>query len=270
MARVGRVGDGNGPREWLESLPPITRAWLLASVLTTCLVSFGILPPYRVIWSWDLVWHKFELWRLITPFAFFGGFSFPFLINVYLLVQYSRNYEVAPYNTGAGGTTADYAWMLILGMGILLILSTLMGQPVPSQGLTYMVLYVWSRRNPTMQVSLYGFQLAAVYLPWALLLLNMLIGNPLTVPLMGVFAGHAYYFAVDPLPDKYGSTLVTTPKFVMDLFADGPVGPMAAGPGFRAHAPPGRRDQPATAPRGNLFNRGGGHNWGTGRTLGTE
>lgn len=164
-----QVGDGNGPREWLESLPPITRAWFLASLLTTCLVSFGMLSAFRVVWVWPMVWEKFELWRLVTPFVYFGGFSFAFVINMYLLVQYSRNYEVSPYNTGGGGSTADYAWMLILGMGLLLVLSTVMGVVVPSQGLTYMVLYVWSRRNPSTQVSLYGFQLPAVYLPWALL-----------------------------------------------------------------------------------------------------
>ena len=31
--RVGRVGDGGGPREWLESLPPITRAWHPSGVI---------------------------------------------------------------------------------------------------------------------------------------------------------------------------------------------------------------------------------------------
>ena len=35
---------------------------------------------------WFRFWFR-RRWRFVTPFAFFGGFSFPFLINMYLLVQ---------------------------------------------------------------------------------------------------------------------------------------------------------------------------------------
>ena len=209
-----------------------------------------------------MLWQKFELWRMVTPFTFFGGFSFPFLINLYLLVQYSRNYEVSPYNTGGGGDTADYVWMLCLGCGIMCFLCTMLVIAMPAQGLTFMVLYVWSRRNPTQQVSLYGFPIQSLYLPWALLAFNMLIGNPLTVPLMGVATGHAYYFAIEVVPDNYGYDVVTTPKFLVDACGGGAAAP--TGPGFRAAAPPGAR-QPAAAaaPRG-------GHNWGGGRVLGAD
>lgn len=275
---IGRVGDGGGPREWLESLPPVTRAWFLASLLTTCLISFGILPAQRVVWYWPLVWNKFELWRLVTPFAFLGGFSFPFLINIYLLVQYSKNYEVSPYDTGAGGSTADYAWMLAIGMALLLVMSTFMGIPTPSQGLTYMVLYVWSRRNSTAQVSVYGIRMAAVYLPFALLALNMVIGNSLVMPIMGIVTGHTYYFCVDPFPAQYGTELVKTPALVADLFsgAGRPSAPASnTSRGFTATAPPGRpaaqgRYAGGGAPAAGAAYQRRGYNWGSGRTLGTE
>ena len=194
VPRVGRVGDASGgPREWLEGLPPVTRAWFAASMSATCLCSFGLMNPMRLLWSWPLLSQKFEVWRLVTPYTFFGGFSFAFLINMYLLVQYSKNYEVSPYNTGGGGDTADYVWMLCLGSALMCGLCTLLSIVMPAQGLTFMVLYVWSRRNPATQVSLYGFPVQALYLPWALLAFNMLIGNPLTVPLMGVACGHAFH-----------------------------------------------------------------------------
>ena len=39
---LGRVGQGpaNPVKDWLESLPPVTRVWFVASG-TTCLISFG-------------------------------------------------------------------------------------------------------------------------------------------------------------------------------------------------------------------------------------
>ena len=275
--RVGRVGDGNGPREWLEALPPITRAWLLGSLVSTTLLSFGMLDGARLIWVWPLVAKKFEIWRLVTPFLFWGGFSFPFVINMFVLVQYSRNYEIAPYDTGGGGSTADYAWMLILGGALLLVMATFLQVMAPSQGLTYLVMYVWSRRNPTTPVSLYGFQLQAVYLPWALLAFNLVIGNDLTAPLMGVASGHCFYFCVDAFPLNYGYDIITTPRFIIDLFSGG--GPPRPGRGYTATAPPARRgdqqqQQPPRGGGGGLFQRrpggGGGHNWGTGRQLGAE
>ena len=259
---VGRVGDSAGPREWLESLPPVTRAWFVASMTATTLCSFGLMSPSRLLWSWPMVYHKFEIWRVATPFIFFGGFSFPFLINMYLLVQYSKNYEVSPYNTGGGGSTADYVWMLALAATVMCGACTWMGVAMPAQGLTYTVLYAWSRRNPTTQVSLYGFPVQAVYLPWALCGFNMLIGNSLTMPLMGIAVGHLYYFAIDVVPATYGADVVTTPAFLINMCGGGGGMAAPAGPGFRGVAPPGRAAPAApAAPRG-------GHNWGGGRQLG--
>lgn len=259
------IGD-SGPKEWLEALPPITRAWFLASILTTCVTSFGFMQPHRVVWFWPMLYHKFEVWRLVTPFVFFGTFSFVFLINMYILVQYSQNYEASPYNTGGGGGPADYCWMLILGMAMLLAMSTFLNISAPASGLTFMVMYVWSRRNLDTQVNVYGLSMKAVYLPWALLALNMIIGNSITVPLMGVAAGHTYYFCVDPLPLHVGRDVVRTPSFLVDLFAG--YGNAPAPQGYRAEAPPARRQ--AAQPRAGGAVHRAGHNWGTGRVLGNQ
>ena len=259
---LGRVGQGpaNPVKDWLESLPPVTRVWFVASFGTTCLISFGLVDPYRLLWSWPAVRHRFEVWRLITPYFFFGGFSFPFLINLYLLQQYSKGYEISPYNTGGGGDTADYIWMMFLGALMLCGVSEFMGQVAPAQAMLYLVLYVWSRRNPTQQVSLYGFPVQAVMLPWALCAFNMVIGNSLLLPLMGIGVGHLYYFAIEVLPDAYGVDVVKTPRALIDACGGGGGGAPAVAPGVRGAAPPGRRAAPAP-PRG-------GHNWGGGRVLG--
>ena len=258
---VARPGGTSSPKDWLEALPPVTRVWFVAAFGTTCLSYFGLVDPYRLLWSWPAVRHRFEVWRFVTPYVFFGGFSFPFLINMYLLVQYSKGYELSPYDTGGGGDTSDYIWMLFLGALIMCGACEVMGVIAPAQGLTFMVLYVWSRRNPTQQVSLYGVPVQAVHLPWALCAFQLVIGNPITLPLMGIAVGHLYYFAIEVLPDAYGVDVIKTPRALVDACGGG--GGAAAAPsgaGFRGHAPPGTRPAPA-APRG-------GHNWGGGRALG--
>ena len=60
------------PEDWFRSLPPITRTYLLLALGTTAGVSFGIIRNVMtLLLSMDLVWYKFEVWRLLTCFCFF-------------------------------------------------------------------------------------------------------------------------------------------------------------------------------------------------------
>lgn len=74
---------------------------------------------------------------------------------MFLLYQYSKQYEGGVvFNTGGGGGTADYAYMLLLGALVILISGSLFGLGVFfGKTLIFYVLYVWSKRNPTAQVS---------------------------------------------------------------------------------------------------------------------
>ena len=188
---LGRVGQGpaNPVKDWLESLPPVTRVWFVASFGTTCLISFGLVDPYRLLWSWPAVRHRFEVWRLITPYFFFGGFSFPFLINLYLLQQYSKGYEISPYNTGGGGDTADYIWMMFLGALMLCGVSEFMGQVAPAQARddAWATWFCTCGRGGTRPskcrcTAAMPLPVQAVMLPWALCAFNMVIGNSLLLP----------------------------------------------------------------------------------------
>jgi len=67
-----------------------------------------------------------------------------------------------------------------------------------------MILYVWTRNNPDEQTSVFGFKVQAFYLPWCLLLFNLLIGNDVFNPFLGVVAGHIYYFLHFIAPQTYG------------------------------------------------------------------
>eukprot|EP00618_Florenciella_parvula_P019107 CAMPEP_0119538048 /NCGR_PEP_ID=MMETSP1344-20130328/50575_1 /TAXON_ID=236787 /ORGANISM="Florenciella parvula, Strain CCMP2471" /LENGTH=228 /DNA_ID=CAMNT_0007580789 /DNA_START=18 /DNA_END=701 /DNA_ORIENTATION=+ len=219
---VGRVGAGGGPEEWFYGLPPITRTMFVAILGTTCLCSFGMISPMSLTLDFGRLSSKFEVWRLATNFVFFGTFSFPFLIQMYIFVQYSQRYEVAPFNTGAGGTSADYAWMLCIGAALLTVMGFFASQPFLGQALSFMVLYVWSRKNPDAMTSIFGFQMQAFYLPWALIALNVLIGNPIFMSILGVVAGHIYYFLHYIAPESMGIDPIKTPLFLIEWFGGRP------------------------------------------------
>jgi len=225
---------------------------LVAVLVMTCGSSFGMINPASLSLNWTQIVHRFEIWRLFSAFFFYGTFGLPFLINLYLLVQYSSRYEESPYNTGAGGTSADYAWMLMIGGAILCALGYCFQLVFMGEAFSFMILYVWTRKNPDEQTSLFGFKVQAFYLPFALIAFRLLIGNPIFLDILGIGAGHLYYFLHYVFPSSYGQTVVKTPAFLREAFG-----------GAVAQPPIGRAGAPAPRPQA-------GHNWGGGRVLGAD
>jgi Derlin-2/3 len=250
--QVNRVGGGDSPQDWFYSLPPVTRSLFVGVLALTCGSSFGIINPANLALLWEPIIYKFEIWRLGSDFIYYGGFSFNFLIQLYLLVQYSSRYEVSPFNTGAGGTSADFAWMLCIGVALLSLLGFIFQLVFMGQSLSFMILYVWTRKNPDEQTSIFGFKVQAFYLPWALLAFNLLIGNPIFKLVLGIVAGHIYYFLHYVAPNVYGMTIIKTPAFMVESFGGIPQ-PLQAG---RAA---GGQPRPQA-----------GHNWGGGNVLGAN
>jgi Derlin-2/3 len=93
--------------------------------------------------------------------------------------------------------------------------------------LTFMVVYVWARRNQFVRLSLFGlFTFTAPYLPWVLVGLDMLLGASPVKDLLGIFAGHIYYFFEDVYPRmNNGFKLLATPSLLVSLFGETPSPP---------------------------------------------
>lgn len=267
------MDDLNGPEQWFRSLPVVTRYWFAAALMCTCCGNFGVVSIMKLAFFWEPLKSNFEVWRLVTPFCYVGKFDLSTLFGLYMLQQYSRQYESGgPYNTGAGGGTADYVFCLMFGCSCILLSYPLLSgfiPPIFCRNLTFFVLYVWSKRYPEVQVNIWGVPLKALWLPFALLALTLLMGNPYFDVLHGIAVGHAYYFLVDVVPLVYGKDVLHTPQFLIDYFGVGEYVPpvpnaRTTGQGNNTWAAPGRVNPPANP-------TSTGHNWGgAGRTLGTS
>eukprot|EP00555_Chaetoceros_dichaeta_P002527 CAMPEP_0198249014 /NCGR_PEP_ID=MMETSP1447-20131203/647_1 /TAXON_ID=420782 /ORGANISM="Chaetoceros dichaeta, Strain CCMP1751" /LENGTH=266 /DNA_ID=CAMNT_0043933539 /DNA_START=79 /DNA_END=875 /DNA_ORIENTATION=+ len=225
-ARIRNLGDGDEPGatpSWIDSLPIITKHWFGATLVITLLANFNVIPVHYVMWSFPLIKDQFQLWRFLTPFLFVGDFSFPTAITLMLLYQYSSQYEKSSvYNTGAGGGTADYVTMLLFGMATTLLSNCVMAMtPFYSKNMVYYVLYVWSKRNPTAQASIWGLPVGAAMLPFAVLGINVIMGNPWLEIAHGCAMGHLYYFLVDIVPQVYGKDYLHTPDYLINFFGTG-------------------------------------------------
>lgn len=173
------INDAPGITDWFYSLPPITRYWFGGAALITVAGNFNVLPPYQFVYDFASVKNSFQVWRFLTSFLYAGQFSFSTLMGVYMLYQFSKQYETGgPYNTGGGGGTADYAFCLLFGMvGCLAMYHVLVGlvplAPIFTRNLTFYVLYVWGRKNPTTEANVWaGIRVKGMYLPFAYLVLN--------------------------------------------------------------------------------------------------
>lgn len=237
--------------------------------------NFGIMPPYYYVFKWANIWSRFEVWRVATCFCYAGGFDFSTLIALYTLVSFSKQYENGgPFNTGAGGGTADYAFGLLFGMVVMLCTYPLLASYIPPlfcRNLIYYVLYVWSRRHPTSQANIWGIPMKAMYLPFAYLALTIFMGNGYFDMLHGLAVGHLFYFLVDVVPQVYGKDFLQTPLFLIDYFGVGHYTPDRPTPEARNN--PWNANRPGVGAAGAASGAAahGGHNWGSGgRVLGRD
>ncbi|MCL7031840.1 hypothetical protein MKW94_023104 [Papaver nudicaule] len=215
----------SSPGEYYNSLPPITKAYGTICLAATTAYQLGLLNPALIALVFPEIW-RFQVWRLVTNFFFLGKFSINFGIRLLMIARYGVQLEKGPYER----RTADFLWMMIFGSLSLLVLSII--PPFRSYflgvSLVFMLLYVWSREFPTAQISLYGLvTLKAFYLPWAMLCMDVIFGSPLMPDLLGIIAGHLYYFLTVLHPLASGRQLLKTPNWVHKIVARWRIGDQA-------------------------------------------
>ncbi|XP_068767834.1 derlin-3 isoform X2 [Struthio camelus] len=92
-------------------MPAVTRAYTTACVLTTAAVQLEFITPFQLYFNPDLIFRKFQIWRLITNFLFFGPLGFSFFFNMIFLYRYCRMLEEGSFR----GRTADFVFMFLFG-----------------------------------------------------------------------------------------------------------------------------------------------------------
>jgi Derlin-2/3 len=96
---------------------------------------------------------------------------------------------------------ADFILFFVFGSSIFLLAALFLGLEFLSPCLSAMMLYLWARRNPTVHINfLEVFQFRAPFLPWFLLLFVVMFGFNPKYDIIGVAAGHIYYYLEDVVP----------------------------------------------------------------------
>eukprot|EP00618_Florenciella_parvula_P014054 CAMPEP_0119480812 /NCGR_PEP_ID=MMETSP1344-20130328/9451_1 /TAXON_ID=236787 /ORGANISM="Florenciella parvula, Strain CCMP2471" /LENGTH=236 /DNA_ID=CAMNT_0007515155 /DNA_START=162 /DNA_END=868 /DNA_ORIENTATION=+ len=216
------------PWQWYNEIPIVSRIYLTASFITTAACALDVISPFSLYFNFGLIVYKGQFWRIITNFLFFGLFSLDFLFHMYFLVRYCRLLEEG---TDFRSRTGDFVWMICFGATLMTMTAPFVSVHFLGSSLTFMMVYVWGRRNEHVRMSFLGlFPFTAPYLPWVLLTFSVLLGNPATIDLIGICVGHIYYFLEYVYPqiaDLRGwrwRKLLVTPAVVRHLCGQVPPG----------------------------------------------
>ena len=186
------------PFDWYNEIPIVSRLYLTASFLTTAACALDLVSLFSLYFNFKLIFYKGQIWRLLTNFLFFGFFSFEFLFHMYFLVRYCRLLEEGSFR----GRTADFVYMFLFGAAAMLSVAPFVSIHFLGHSLTFMMVYLWGRRNEYVRMSFLGlFPFTAPYLPWVLLSFSVLLGSSATVDLLGIAVGHVYYYMEDTYPE---------------------------------------------------------------------
>lgn len=220
--------------DFFFSIPPVTRTVVGACIATTFLTSINAVSPLRLYLYFSSVFAG-EYWRLVTNFFFIeSSFSLNFLFHIIFMYRHSKSLEEQ-----YAGRTADFLLLWLFGAFGLLAVDFGLFQfaytkqyfvPILGPSLCFMVVYVWSRRNPRVHMNFLGlFTFTAPYLPWVFLAFGLLLGNNPIFDLLGIVVGHVYFYLADVLPHSTGIHIIRAPGFLKALL-DRPEQPMAPPP----------------------------------------
>lgn len=136
--------------EMWSSVPPITRTILLISVLLSLLVSLDICTPYKLYFNYQLIKTKGQYWRTFTSLFYYGELSAHTIFDFLLFYYYSSKLEREDFRN----KPADFLMFLAFCCSSFLVIATYWGLQFLSPCLSATILYIWTRRNPNMQVNI--------------------------------------------------------------------------------------------------------------------
>lgn len=255
----------------IKKIPPVTRFVCGSSLVVTGATITNIVSPYSVVFVKDLVFKKFEIWRLYTSF-FHGGGGLRYIFEFVMLYRTAHELESKSYVL----RSADLAWQLLIA-SVLIFAATwpldsfLFARPL----LICMVYANAALAPPDAMASVMGLLTVPVqYFPYILIALDFLVEGPRSAArsVAGAAVGHLWWWGV------WGGTLgsqgiwaayASAPQWMRSLIGEtNHRRPPAAGGSAAGLA---RMGVHVTAPRGSATSGGSsttGYSWGSGQRLG--
>ena len=182
---------------WYLNLPVVTRTYVTACCLTAAAITFHVVEPIKLYLNFDRIVARHEYWRLVTTFIFFGSLNGNFFFHMHYLCNYFSRLENQCYRT----RPVSFLVMLFSGAVLMIFAAYFLNILFLSSTMILYVLYVWCRRNPHEQLSIFGvLTVSAPYLPYLFILISLTMKQPVQDELLGIVVGHTFWFVTDVAP----------------------------------------------------------------------
>ena len=218
-------------RNWLATLPSITKFWFYACLITSIIFTLPALPyisetklssylsaAYLSL-DWDLI-RSGQIWRLVTPFLVIGAFipgliSFTF-VCLTILGIYCRELEETYYSNPRGA--AQLTTTIIFGAAFLLAMSKLIQAPFYALPLIFFIVTHLTTLNPYQTLGTSNV-LLRWHLPYILLTLIALTAPSMTgQAFVGILIGYAFHLMTVRLYENFGLRLWVTPRTLIYFY----------------------------------------------------
>ncbi|KAG5337620.1 hypothetical protein C0989_009110 [Termitomyces sp. Mn162] len=263
----------------IRKIPPVTRFLCVSTLAVTFPERMNLVSAYKLIYTFNFVFKKLQVWRLYTSF-FIAGSGIQVIFDLVMLYRNGEQLETGPYSR----RSADLAYQLFFACGLIIVAT------VPIDGILFFhpllvcLTYLSSSLAPPgAQTSLMGIVTIPVkYLPYVIIVMDIFMGGPryAAQAVAGAVVGHFWWWGVwgSQLGSRGGvlHRYASAPAWLRNLVGEGnipppPPGEVSANSGGGIHIVPPRRTLATGSGSGSNGNtRSSGHNWGAGRTLGSS
>ncbi|KAK2797993.1 hypothetical protein FQN50_008989 [Emmonsiellopsis sp. PD_5] len=250
--------------------PVVSRTLTAAAFAQSLLVHGDFINPNLVLFHLPWIFKIFpDVWRIVTPFLLTGP-RFDFIFDLYFLYKYASGLERDSPRFPVPGDF--FIYIVFVGTVIMLSAGCFLGAMIFTPALITALMYTYGQVNIGQKASFYVIQIPIELLPWATIVLTMVLKGWFTaqVALCGIVAAHLYEFLTRIYPTYgLGRNFIWTPAIVKRWFGAQGMSQThrAYGTSYRSAARE-TEDRAATASGNSWFSSDAWNGRGAGRRLG--
>lgn len=178
--------------QFFKSVPPVTRTITLTSLVMAGLNSLKIIPIGEFTCEFPIIFHKFEIHRLLTGFLIPNPQAMQGMMEIYMLYSFSKGIEEGKFKKNL----PDYIYYFMIVLPTILVGTFLFVPPMYSlhPALLSALTFTWSVHNYSQQVNFYFMPIQASLLPGVSLGFRLLVDGfeSFLLSLIGCAGAYAY------------------------------------------------------------------------------
>lgn len=204
------------PIQWLQSMPPITRGYIIGSTLLSLCEFLGYVKTSDFLLNPNTPFSLKQLWPIFLNTLYNGSLSLDLCAKLYFFSRYSNWLETFV------NSPKNYLWMIF----ILIIMINLYSKFITNLSffgpvLKETFLCIWSRNHANDEVFFVLISLRACWVPWANFFIDISFNRDskkLIPNIAGIIIGHLFWFLDEELPKLHGTQSFLRPIWQWNLF----------------------------------------------------